>query len=197
MIVLMLAVLAVSPTSGGTVDSVEVATLGAGCFWCVEAVYQRLEGVISVEPGFAGGSVDNPTYDQVCTGSTGHAEVAQITFDPRRISFAKLLEVFWEAHDPTTLNRQGADVGTQYRSIIFAHSAAQRETAEHSRTDAQKNFSSPIVTAIEPFTAFYKAEDYHRDYYRNHMNAPYCRFVIKPKVEKVQKELKKMGIKER
>jgi len=197
MMFLMLAALAVSPTSGGRVDQVEVATLGAGCFWCVEAVFQQLEGVISVEPGYAGGSAPNPTYEQVCTGSTGHAEVAQITFDPRVISYGKILEVYWAAHDPTTLNRQGADAGTQYRSIIFVHSDEQRRTAELSRAEAQKHFSSPIVTAVEPFKAFYKAEDYHRDYYKNHSNAPYCQFVIRPKLEKVHKELKRIGVKER
>jgi peptide-methionine (S)-S-oxide reductase len=193
MIGLMLAALLVSPSQGGPVDTVEVATLGAGCFWCVEAIFQRLDGVKSVEPGYSGGSLANPSYEQVCTGSTGHAEVAQITFDPRRISFSRILEIYWEAHDPTTMNRQGADVGTQYRSVIFYHTPAQREEAERSRSEAQKSFSDPIVTVIEPFKAFYKAEDYHKDYYRNHMNAPYCRFVIKPKLDKLEKELEKKG----
>jgi peptide-methionine (S)-S-oxide reductase len=197
MVFMMIAALAVLPTSGGTVDQSEVATLGAGCFWCVEAVFQQLDGVKSVEPGYAGGTVDHPTYEQVCTGTTGHAEVAQITFDPRVISYEKILEVFWTAHDPTTMNRQGADVGTQYRSVIFVHSDEQRRTAEKSRAAAQKEIGTPIVTAIEPFTAFYPAENYHRDYYKNHANAPYCQFVIRPKLDKVRKELKRIGVKER
>jgi peptide-methionine (S)-S-oxide reductase len=166
----------------------EKATFGAGCFWCVEAIFQRLDGVQSVVPGYAGGTKANPTYEEVCTGMTGHAEAAQITFDPAKISYGKLLQVFWEAHDPTTLNRQGADVGTQYRSVIFYHDEKQKAAAEESKTEAQKEFSSPIVTEIESLKAFYPAEHYHQDYYRNHQNAPYCVFVIKPKLKKLKLE---------
>jgi len=163
----------------------ELATFGAGCFWCVEAVFERLDGVHSVEAGYAGGATPFPSYKDVCSGSTGHAEVAQIAFDPARISFGELLGVFWKAHDPTTLNRQGADVGTQYRSVIFYHDEKQKEIAEKSRLQAQKNFSSPIVTEIGPLTIFYKAENYHQDYYRNNSGAPYCDLVIRPKLEKL------------
>ena len=163
----------------------EIATLAGGCFWCVEAIYSQLPGVKSVVSGYAGGSVANPTYEQVCTGSTGHAEVAQITFDPSVISYETLLETFWKAHDPTTLNRQGDDVGTQYRSAIFTHSEAQRLSAEKSRKAAQAHFNAPIVTEIAPLKVFYKAEDYHQKYYSNHKEQPYCRFVIKPKLDKL------------
>lgn len=161
------------------------ATLGAGCFWCVEAVFQRIPGVISVMPGYAGGTKPNPTYEEVCTGKTGHAEVAQITYDPTKISYEKILEVFWQAHDPTTLNRQGADVGTQYRSAIFYRDEKQKLAAEKSRAEAQKLFNDPIVTEITPLHAFYKAENYHQNYYKNNPNAPYCVFVIKPKLKKL------------
>jgi len=163
----------------------EKATLGAGCFWCVEAVFERLDGVQSVTAGYAGGHTVNPTYDDVCTGTTGHAEVAQITFDPSTITFARLLEVFWDAHDPTTLNRQGADTGTQYRSAIFVHSPQQRATAEASRTAAQKQLDDPIVTEIRDLDIFYAAESYHQDYFRRNPEAPYCRFVITPKLKKL------------
>lgn len=163
----------------------EKATFGAGCFWCVEAVFERLDGVRSVMAGYAGGHVTNPTYEQVCTGTTGHAEVAEITFDPATISYERLLEMFWRAHDPTTLNRQGADQGTQYRSVIFVHSAAQRTAAERSRAAAQKDFGDPIVTEIQELDVFYPAENYHQDYFRNHPDAPYCRFVIQPKLKKL------------
>jgi len=166
--------------------SMETATLGAGCFWCVEAVFERLDGVQSVVAGYAGGRTPNPTYESVCSGTTGHAEVAQITFDPSRISYARLLEVFWEAHDPTTMNRQGADVGTQYRSAIFYNSAAQKATAEASRAEAQKRIGRPIVTEIQPLDRFYAAENYHQDYFRNNPNAPYCQMVIRPKLEKLK-----------
>ena len=164
----------------------EKASFGAGCFWCVEAIFERLDGVQSVVAGYAGGTKANPTYEEVCTGTTGHAEVAQITFDPTKISYELLLEVFWEAHDPTTLNRQGADSGTQYRSIILYHDEKQRVAAEQSRKLAQKNFPEPIVTEIKPLTQFHQAENYHQDYFRNNPNAPYCRFVIKPKLEKLK-----------
>ena len=164
----------------------ETATFGAGCFWCVEAVFERLPGVISVTAGYTGGQRPNPTYEQVCTGTTGHAEVAQILFDPSKISYEKLLKVFWEAHDPTTMNRQGADTGTQYRSAIFYHSDAQKAAAGRSRTEAQKEFEDPIVTEITPLNVFYAAENYHQDYFRNNPNAPYCRFVIEPKLKKLK-----------
>jgi peptide-methionine (S)-S-oxide reductase len=164
----------------------DTATFGAGCFWCVEAVFERLPGVISVTAGYTGGQRPNPTYEQVCTGTTGHAEVAQIVFDPSKITYEKLLKVFWEAHDPTTMNRQGADTGTQYRSAIFYHSDVQKAIAERSRTEAQKGFEDPIVTEITPLKVFYGAENYHQDYFRNNPNAPYCRFVIEPKLKKLK-----------
>jgi len=164
----------------------DTATFGAGCFWCVEAVFERLPGVMSVSAGYTGGRRANPTYEQVCTGTTGHAEVAQIVFDPSKISYEKLLKVFWEAHDPTTMNRQGADAGTQYRSAIFYHSDTQKAVAERSRTEAQKGLKDTIVTEITPLTAFYKAENYHQDYFRNNPNAPYCKFVIEPKLKKLK-----------
>jgi peptide-methionine (S)-S-oxide reductase len=164
----------------------ETAVLGGGCFWCIEAVYQRLPGVKSVTSGYAGGHVSNPTYEQVCTGETGHAEVARIEFDPAQLSYGKLLEVFFEAHDPTTLNRQGADEGTQYRSVIFYQNEEQHKIALQARTAAQKDWPDPIVTAIEPLKEFYAAEDYHQDYFNQHPNQNYCAFVIRPKVKKLQ-----------
>lgn len=163
----------------------ELATLGGGCFWCIEAVFQNLPGVRAVRSGYAGGAVPHPTYEQVCTGSTGHAEVAQVEFDPEKISYSQILGLFWKAHDPTTLNRQGADVGTQYRSVIFTHSRIQTDAAEQSRNDVRKQFSAPIVTDIRPLDVFYPAEDYHQNYYRNHSSAPYCLFVIRPKLKKL------------
>lgn len=167
-------------------DNYEQAVFGGGCFWCIEAVFERLSGVVSVEAGYAGGTKPDPTYEEVCTGRTGHAEVARITFDPKKISYEKLLEVFWEAHDPTTLNRQGPDAGTQYRSVIFYLDQRQKLAAEQSMRAAQKNFSDPIVTELQPLKAFYKAENYHQSYYRNNPNAPYCRFVIKPKLDSIR-----------
>jgi peptide-methionine (S)-S-oxide reductase len=166
----------------------ELATFGGGCFWCVEAVFERLDGVQSVVAGYAGGPIPNPTYKQVCSGTTGHAEVAQISFDPTKISYRQLVDIFWDAHDPTTLNRQGADAGTQYRSVIFYHNEEQKQTAEQSKQEAQKNFTQPIVTEIQPLTKFYSAENYHQDYYRNNPQAPYCQFVIKPKLKKLALE---------
>jgi peptide-methionine (S)-S-oxide reductase len=163
----------------------ELATLGGGCFWCLEAVFERFEGVKSVTSGYAGGRVANPTYKQVCSGSTGHAEVVQVAFDPARISYADILEIFWQAHDPTTLNRQGPDEGTQYRSVIFYHSAAQRETAERSRLEASRGRVAPIVTEIVALPWFYPAERYHQDFYRNNQTYPYCRVVIAPKLDKL------------
>ena len=167
-----------------------VATFGAGCFWCVEAVFQQLRGVERVVSGYAGGKVEKPTYRQVCTGTTGHAEAVQVTFDPEVISFEDLLEVFWRTHDPTTLNRQGADTGTQYRSVIFYHDDAQRATAEESKHAAQAAgiWADPIVTEIVPFTNFYEAEDYHQNYYRANPDQMYCRLVIDPKIRKFYKD---------
>lgn len=181
-----------SNTTKGKTMQPEVATLGAGCFWCVEAIYQQLEGVVKVESGYSGGQTAHPTYEEVCTGRTGHAEVIQVTFDPQKISFKELLEVFFRTHDPTTLNRQGADVGTQYRSAIFYHSDEQRKTAEavKKETDAAKIWDDPIVTEIGRFDAFYKAEEYHQNYYNQNANQPYCRMVINPKLNKFKKEFK-------
>jgi len=171
-------------------NQTEIATFGGGCFWCTEAVFQMVPGVKSVASGYAGGTKENPTYKKVCTGNTGHAEVIQVEFDPGKVSFEKLLATFWEAHDPTTLNRQGHDSGTQYRSIILYASEAQKAAAEKSKAAAQKQFSELIVTEIVPLKKFYKAEDYHQDYYRLNGHAPYCQMVIRPKVEKFEKKLK-------
>lgn len=169
--------------------AIEKAMLGAGCFWCVEAVFQDLNGVESVISGYAGGHVPHPTYEQVCTGKTGHAEVAQITFDPDVVSFAEILDVFWRTHDPTTLNRQGADRGTQYRSAIFYHSDEQQEIAEASKATANASgmWDNPIVTEIVPLTEFYSAEDYHQNYFRRNPHQPYCMMVVAPKVKKFRK----------
>ena len=165
----------------------EIATFGAGCFWCVEAVFQELKGVLKVESGYMGGAIPNPTYREVCTGTTGHAEVTRITFDPTIISYEELLEVLWTTHDPTTLNRQGADAGTQYRSAIFYHSDEQKSKAEKSKKEvATTIWDSPIVTEIVPADTFYPAEEYHQDYYALNPNAGYCRAVISPKVAKVR-----------
>jgi peptide-methionine (S)-S-oxide reductase len=172
-------------SKGHDMAKLEKATFGAGCFWCVEAVFERLDGVLEVQAGYAGGSTKNPTYEEVCAGTTGHAEVAQILYDPSKIRFEQLLEMFWKSHDPTTLNRQGGDVGTQYRSAIFAHDEPQRIAAEKSKVDAQAGFSDPIVTQIAPLDIFYPAENYHQDYYKNNQNAPYCSFVIRPKLKKL------------
>lgn len=161
------------------------ATFGGGCFWCTEAVFESEPGVQSVTSGYAGGHVAKPTYDQVCTGSTGHAEVIQIAYDPAVVSYERLLDLFWDAHDPTTLNRQGADEGTQYRSIILYHDEAQRSAAEKSKGAAQADFSDPIVTEIAPLGDFYPAERYHQGYFRNNAGAPYCRAVIAPKLRKL------------
>lgn len=168
------------------------ATFGGGCFWCTEAVYKGMDGVQSVVSGYAGGHTKNPTYKEVCTGQTGHAEVTQITYDPSKISYDKLLEVFWAAHDPTSLNKQGNDVGTQYRSVIFYSDDAQREAAVKSKATLATSgaFKNPIVTEIKPLTNFYPAEDYHQDYYSRNPNQPYCYFVIRPKLEKLEKKFK-------
>ncbi|NVJ86160.1 MAG: peptide-methionine (S)-S-oxide reductase MsrA [Algoriphagus sp.] len=167
----------------------KVITLGAGCFWCTEAVFQRLEGVDKVISGYAGGFVENPSYREVCSGTTGHAEVIQVFFDPEKISLEELLKVFWATHDPTTLNRQGADVGPQYRSAIFYHDEVQKETAERIKDEMnqQEVFSKPIVTEITAFSNFYPAESMHQNYFNDNGFQPYCQFVIKPKVDKLEK----------
>jgi len=168
----------------------EIATLGGGCFWCVEAVYLEAAGVTSVMSGYMGGAKPNPTYEQVCGGNTGHVEVVQLKFDPTVITYRDVLEIFFATHDPTTLNRQGNDAGTQYRSVIFYYSPEQKATAEAVIRDltAEKAFPNPIVTAIEPATEFYPAEDYHQQYFENHPNQPYCAFVVSPKVQKFRKK---------
>jgi peptide-methionine (S)-S-oxide reductase len=168
----------------------ETATLANGCFWCSEAIFKRLKGVKSVTPGYAGGTLKNPSYDQVCNGTTGHAESIQIVFDPSVIDFDKILNIFWHTHNPTTLNRQGNDVGTQYRSAIFYHNEKQREIAEKSKKDLEKEriYKNSIVTEITPFKNFYTAENYHKDYYDKNKQAAYCNFVIDPKIHKLLKE---------
>ena len=170
-------------------QNIEQATFGAGCFWCVEAVFEQLDGVVDVRSGYTGGNTENPTYEDICRGKTGHAEVIQIDYDSSLISFEKLLDIFWKSHDPTTLNRQGADVGIQYRSAIFYHSEKQKETADTSRKKTNKSdlYTDPIVTEIAPLTKFYIAENYHQDYFRINKNAPYCQLVIKPKLDKLYK----------
>jgi len=168
------------------------ATFGAGCFWCIEAVFQELKGVESVESGYSGGQVINPTYRQVTTGTTGHAEVARITYDAKVISFKELLEVFWKTHDPTTLNRQGADVGTQYRSAVFYHNGDQKQLADHYKNELEQSgaFSAPIVTEISALKNYYSAEDDHKNYFKLNPSQGYCQFVIAPKVEKFKKAFK-------
>ncbi|MEE2714831.1 MAG: peptide-methionine (S)-S-oxide reductase MsrA [Verrucomicrobiota bacterium] len=165
----------------------ETIDLGAGCFWCIEAVLERIKGVKSVESGYMGGIIKNPTYRQICTGATGHAEIVRVKFDPEKLAFAQLLEVFWELHDPTTLNRQGRDEGTQYRSAIFYHSEKQKKAAEISKAKKDKSgkFRNPIVTEITKVSTFYAAEDYHQDYFEANQSAPYCRVVIWPKLAKL------------
>lgn len=172
--------------------NLEKITIGGGCYWCVEAVYENLNGVKSVVSGFSGGNVANPSYEEVCTGRTGAAEVVQITFDKNITDLNEIFKVFFTVHDPTTLNRQGADVGTQYRSVIFYSNAEQKKAAENIIADLNKAkvYDSPIVTKVEPFKAFYKAEDYHQNYYANNKNQPYCKMVIQPKIEKFEKVFK-------
>jgi peptide-methionine (S)-S-oxide reductase len=167
----------------------DTATFGAGCFWCVEAVFSEMKGVAKVTSGYAGGTVIDPTYKQICTGTTGHAEVARIVFDPSVVTFDELLEVFWQTHDPTTMNKQGADVGTQYRSVVFYHNDEQRRKAEHYRSELDKGgaFGSPIVTEISPLPVFYPAENYHQEYYAQNPDQGYCQYVIRPKMEKFRK----------
>jgi peptide-methionine (S)-S-oxide reductase len=178
--------------TNGTTTATDTATFGTGCFWCTEAVFQQLEGVVKVTSGYGGGHVANPSYKEVCTGTTGHAECIQVVYDPARITFDELLEVFWQTHDPTTLNRQGNDVGPQYRSVIFYHNNEQKEKAEKYKAELDKSgaFNNPIVTEISPFTNFYAAENYHQDYYNQNGSQPYCYFVIRPKLEKFEKVFK-------
>ncbi|SIM68021.1 peptide-methionine (S)-S-oxide reductase MsrA [Cuniculiplasma divulgatum] len=169
--------------------SEEVAILGAGCFWCTEAAFQQIKGVKEVVPGYAGGHVEKPTYQQVCRGNTGHAEVGKITFDPEEVSYAEILEIFFSIHDPTSLNRQGADAGEQYRSVIFYMSPEQEKTAREmiKKMEEEHVYGKPIVTSVEAFTNFFEAEDYHKNYYKNNSREPYCQLVISPKLKKLQK----------
>lgn len=162
----------------------EIATLGGGCFWCLEAVYQELKGVLEVESGYSGGQVPNPTYAQVCAGNTGHAEVVRVTFDPALVSYREILEIFFTIHDPTTLNRQGNDCGTQYRSVIYTHSAQQQDTARHVIREMANVWDAPIVTELAPAPPYYKAEDSHQNYFRRHPDQGYCAFVVAPKLDK-------------
>lgn len=171
-------------------NKTHLATLGGGCFWCVEATFELLPGVKSVVSGYAGGQKENPTYEEVCTKTTGHAEVVQIEYDPKTISYEKLLETFWEVHDPTTPDRQGNDVGPQYRSIILYHDDAQKQAAAASKAEEQEQLSRPVVTEIVPLTKFYAAEGYHQDYFRKNPNQAYCQYVIRPKINKLEKKLK-------
>ena len=170
----------------------DTATFGTGCFWCTEAIFQQLEGVEKVTSGYSGGKVPNPTYEQVCSKTTGHAECLNIMYDPKKITFDELLEVFWQTHDPTTLNRQGADVGTQYRSVVFYHNEEQRAKTAKYKTELDKSgaFNNPIVTTLEPFTLFYAAENEHQNYYNNNSSQGYCQFVIRPKLDKFEKVFK-------
>ena len=178
--------------TNGTNTATDTATFGTGCFWCTEAIFQQLEGVEKVTSGYGGGHVANPSYKEVCTGTTGHAECIQVVYDPKKITYDELLEVFWQTHDPTTLNRQGNDVGTQYRSVIFYHNNEQKEKAEKYKAELDKSgaFNNPIVTEVTAFTNFYPAENYHQDYYEQNGDQPYCSLVIRPKVEKFQKVFK-------
>ncbi|HEX6891423.1 MAG TPA: peptide-methionine (S)-S-oxide reductase MsrA [Chryseolinea sp.] len=175
-----------------TKTGLHLATFGSGCFWCTEAIFQNVDGVEKVESGYSGGKVKNPTYKEVCSGLTGHAEVVQLSYDPKKVSFDELLEIFWKTHDPTTLNRQGNDEGTQYRSVIYYHDEQQKKLAEQYKqklSDAGA-FDQPIVTEISPYSTFYKAEDYHQNYYNLNGNAPYCAYIIQPKLEKFKKVFK-------
>ena len=179
-------------TNNSTATNIDTATFGAGCFWCVEAVFQRLNGVISIESGYSGGSIKNPAYREVCMGTTGHAEVCRILFDKTKVSFDELLEVFWKTHDPTTLNQQGNDIGTQYRSVVFYHNDEQKKLAEKYKEEINKSgaYPNPIVTEISPLINYYKAEDYHQNYFNQNGQEGYCRYVIQPKVEKFEKIFK-------
>lgn len=170
--------------------NLEIATLAGGCFWCTEAVFKRLKGIISVKPGYCGGTKENPTYEEVCSGTTGHAESIQIEFNPKEIPFDKILDVFWHTHNPTTLNQQGNDMGTQYRSVIFYHDENQKQVAVRSKENLEKEgvYKDPIVTQIVPFTNFYEAENYHKNYYDKNKEYPYCNFVISPKIQKLMEK---------
>jgi peptide-methionine (S)-S-oxide reductase len=171
-------------------ENIDTATFGTGCFWCTEAIFEQLNGVVKVTSGYSGGEIPNPTYKQVCTGETGHAECVQVQYEPDKITYDELLEVFWQVHDPTTLNRQGADVGTQYRSAIFYHTPEQKQKAEKYKAELDQSgaFKNPIVTEISPAATFYTAEDYHQEYYENNKNSnPYCAVVIRPKMDKFKK----------
>lgn len=181
-----------TPVSKSKNMHTEIITLGNGCFWCTEAIFQQVNGVTKVTSGYSGGHVENPTYEEVCEKTTGHAEVLQVEFDTTQVTIDEILEIFWQTHDPTTLNRQGNDVGPQYRSVVFYHNEHQKERAEFfkKKLDESGAFSNPIVTAIEPYTNFYVAENYHQDYYKRNGNQPYCYFVIRPKLEKFEKAFK-------
>ncbi len=187
-------VVAAEPLPATELSSVktDTVTFGNGCFWCTEAIFQQVDGVIKVESGYSGGHVDNPTYKEVCTGTTGHAECLNIIYDPSKVSYDELLEIFWQTHDPTTLDRQGNDVGPQYRSVIFYHNEEQKLVGEKYKDKLDKSgaFDAPIVTTFEPFTRFYKAENYHQNYYNENGSEPYCQFVIRPKLEKFRKVFK-------
>lgn len=176
-------------TNQQNIVKLELATFGSGCFWCTEAIFQRIDGVEKVESGYSGGKVKNPTYKEICSGLTGHAEVIQVTYNPEKVSYEALLEIFWKTHDPTTLNRQGNDAGTQYRSVIFYHNEDQKRLAEEYRQklSVEQVFDQPIVTEISPLSTFYKAEDYHQNYFDSNHNAPYCAVIIQPKLEKFRK----------
>ncbi|KLT66143.1 peptide-methionine (S)-S-oxide reductase MsrA [Pedobacter sp. BMA] len=191
LILILLSVLSLSQANAQG-KKTEKATFGMGCFWCTEAIFQRLKGVTSVKSGYEGGTLSNPTYEEVCTGATGHAEVLEINYNPSVISYEDLLEVFWKSHDPTTLNRQGADSGTQYRSVIFYHNAEQKALAEKYKAELNKTnaFGKKVVTAIEAAKPFYVAENYHQDYYLKNGSEPYCRLVILPKMQKLEKVFK-------
>jgi peptide-methionine (S)-S-oxide reductase len=189
--ILLLLVLSISSASAQQ-TKLQKATFGMGCFWCTEALFQRLDGVVAVKSGYEGGDVANPSYEDVCTGTTGHAEVTEITFNPAKITYEELLAVFWKSHDPTTLNRQGADVGTQYRSVIFYHDAKQKDIAARYKAALDKSdaYGKPVVTTITPAKPFYVAEAYHQNYFNKNKNEPYCRLVIQPKVQKLEKVFK-------
>jgi peptide-methionine (S)-S-oxide reductase len=176
------------------ITEIQVATFGAGCFWCTEAVFLQVKGVLKVVSGYSGGNIKNPSYREICTGQTGHAEVTEVTYDATQVSFEELLQVFWNTHDPTTLNRQGADTGTQYRSVVFFHTDEQKKLAESYRNQlaTAQTFKSPIVTEISPITNFYPAEDYHQNYFELNPNQSYCTYVVRPKVEKFKKEFKQV-----
>jgi peptide-methionine (S)-S-oxide reductase len=191
-IILMLTVLLSAGSAGAQSAKLQKATFGNGCFWCSEAVFQRLKGVTAVRSGYEGGSVANPSYEQVCTGTTGHAEVIEVTYDPSKIKYDELLEVFWKTHDPTTLNRQGADVGTQYRSVIFYHNNEQKTVAEKYKKELNdsKAFGKAVVTSIEKASVFYVAESYHQNYFNLNGEKPYCKLVILPKLDKMEKVFK-------